>query len=289
MKNNLHIALVLFSLMTFSCSEWKSYFQDKEPVASVGDKVLYIEDLDNVFFDDMSYEDSMMMLESYVDVWVKKQLKIAEAEQIFSASQTEIDRRVEEYRGSLLTYRIDQYYIDNSIDTVFTDDEIGEYYQAKRSDFILDRPMVKGLMVKMPSRFRQARELSQLMRSNSADSHQDFIDICSKNELEYKDIAQWSYFNEALAFLPTRRDYDYGYLMSEKKIHEFTDGDNIYYAYISDVLEAGDYIPQDMVSDVIRSILFNRRKESIIRTHEDRLMQQGLDEKQINIYIPKRD
>lgn len=289
MKYYILIVVVLVSLTIGSCSDWRSRVLSQNAIAAVGDKILYLEDIGDVFFDNMSYDDSVKLLDSYIDVWVKKQLKIAEAENLFSSTQKDIDQKVEDYRNSLLTYRIDQYYIDNSIDTAFTASEISEFYNKKQSDFILDRPLVRGLMVKFPSNFRQAPKLKELISSSNADAQQDFMDLCAKNNFEYKNISQWTYFNETLYFLPTRRDYDYGYLMKEKKIHEFTDGDNIYYVYISSVLEVGDFIPQEMVSSIIRRIISNARKETIIRSYEDSLISRGLREGKVEIYLNKQE
>lgn len=289
MKKECYIPLVLFLLTSISCSDWRSHFKEQQTLAKVGDKILFLEDLNDVFFDNMDSLDSIKLLDSYVDMWIKKQLKIAEAEKIFSSTQKDIDQKVEEYRNSLLTYRMEQYYIDNNIDTAFTEEQIAEYYNNRRSDFILDRPMVRGLMVKLPSKFRQAPKLKELISSSNADAQQDFLDLCAKNELEYKNISQWTYFDEALAFLPTRRDYDYGYITTDKKIHDFTDGDNIYYAYISEVLEAGDVMPIEMVSSTIRRILFNSRKESIIRSQEDSLVKYGLEQGQVEVYLTQED
>lgn len=287
MKLYPRIALLLISLAIFSCSDWGDHFNDKHTLATVGDKALNIEDIDALFFANMGPEDSAKLLESYVDVWVKKQLKIAEAERLFEMSQEDIDRKVEEYRNSLLTYRIDQHHIDNSLDTAFTEEEISAYYNDNRSDFVLDAPMVRGLMVKFPSNFRQASQLRTLIGSSKSDDKQDFLELCDKNGLEYMNILQWTAFDEALNFLPTRKDYDYGYIMSDNKVHEFTDGENKYYVFISESLAIGDAIPIDQVSSIIKRIIFNSRKESIVRSHEDSLMSRGLREGVVELFINK--
>lgn len=60
----------------------------------------------------------------YIDRWVLKQLKLQEAETLFSSSAGDIDKMVEEYRQALLIRQLDQHYVDRSIDTVFTADEL---------------------------------------------------------------------------------------------------------------------------------------------------------------------
>ena len=62
-------------------------------------------------------EDSAAFMKVYVDRWVRKQLKLKEAETLFSASGDDIDKMVEEYRQALLIRKLNQLYVDRSIDT----------------------------------------------------------------------------------------------------------------------------------------------------------------------------
>lgn len=73
---------------------------------------------------------------------------------------------VEEYRQALLIRKLNQLYVDRSIDTTFTDDEITAYYNAHKADFRLDRTLVKGRIVQFGEGYRQARKLKELMGPN---------------------------------------------------------------------------------------------------------------------------
>ena len=81
---------------------------------------------------------------------------------------------VEEYRQALLIRKLDQHYVDRSIDTVFTDEEITAYYNAHKADFRLDRPIVRGRIVRLGLHYRQASKLKALMGSKTAVQQQDF-------------------------------------------------------------------------------------------------------------------
>ena len=79
-------------------------------------------------------DDSVAFAELYVRKWIGKQLKLSEAEQLFSASADDIEAKVEAYRQSLLIRKLDQFYVDERIDTTFTEEDIAAYYNAhKRS------------------------------------------------------------------------------------------------------------------------------------------------------------
>ena len=174
------ISLVLILVFAaVSCKRFPNPFAGNGKVlAEVGDERLYIHDVSPIFTPNMTSEDSVKILQSYVDRWVKQQLKIRQAEQLFESSQQDIDRMVKEYRNSLLTYKVDQYYVDKFLDTLFTDRQILDYYNENKADFILDKTLLKARTVRVPRNHPMRNKLEELMKSSQYDKYQDFIDIC---------------------------------------------------------------------------------------------------------------
>ena len=112
---------------------------------------------------------TLAFAELYVRKWIGKQLKLSEAEQLFSASADDIEAKVEAYRQSLLIRKLDQFYVDERIDTTFTEEDIAAYYNAHKAEFKLDRPLVKGRIVRFPVNHRQSFKLRELVKASSAD------------------------------------------------------------------------------------------------------------------------
>ena len=88
----------------------------------------------------------------------QKQLKIKEAERMLEESQKDIDQMVQEYRNSLLTHKVDQFYVDKNIDTLFTDTQIADYYNQNKADFILDKTLVKARIVRIPRSYDKKKD-----------------------------------------------------------------------------------------------------------------------------------
>ena len=80
-------------------------------------------------------EDSVAFVNRYVEKWVHKQLKLHEAEELFSDAEQDIDSLVEEYRQALLIRKFDQHLIEERIDTLVTADQIAAYHREHASDF----------------------------------------------------------------------------------------------------------------------------------------------------------
>ena len=175
--------------------------------------------------------------------------------------------------------------MDRSIDTVFTDEEIAAYYNAHKGDYRLDRPIVKGRIVRLGLRYRQAAKLKALMGSKSEAQQQDFRDLCAKNDFTVYDFSeQWVDFPEFLSYLPTLRNQNYDALLATTSVQEMHDSQSQYYFQIDAVHREGEPIPLERLRPNIRRILFNQRQGEVIRRHEEELYERALDEGDVRIY-----
>lgn len=189
MRSILKIALLLMVTIPVSCKRFANPFAGGDKVlAEVGGEKLYVHDLSSIFTPDMAPEDSVKILGSYVDRWVKMQLKIQEAERMFESSQQDIDRMVEEYRNSLLTHKVDQYYVDKLIDTLFTDSQIGEYYRKNQADFVLDKTLLKARVVRLPRSYGPKNKIKGADVASGEHRYQDLVDLCVKNNFELTEL-----------------------------------------------------------------------------------------------------
>lgn len=272
-------------LLLAGCRELPRYFASDTTIARAGGKELKMGDVRSVVPQGLTGDDSAAFMRVFIDRWVVKQLKLQEAETLFSSSAADIDKMVEEYRQALLIRKLDQHYVDRSIDTVFTADEIAAYYNAHKADFKLDRTIVKGRIVRFGEGYRQAAKLKTLMASKSEAQQQDFRDICEKNGFTVSDFRdQWIDFPEFLGYLPTPRSQSYDSVLSSTAVQEMRDSHSHYYFQIEDVRREGEPIPPERLLGTIRRILFNQRQGEIIRRHEEELSARAAENGEVKIF-----
>ena len=284
------ISLVLGVLVLLgACRELPLPFEYDHVVAQVGDKKLRESDVQSIYAQAVTAEDSTALLEIYVDRWVKKELKLRAAENLFRDSEEAIEAMVNEYRNSLLTRRLDQHYVDQELDTVFTDAQIEEYYNRHPSDFRLDRTMVRGRQMLVPSNFRQSNKLREAMRSTSDDKLQDWRDMCQKNSIEIQEYSSWIDYSDFLSTLPTSRGRKYEDLLKKDVLQEMRVDDGRYYFVVTDIRRAGDAAPLERVRETIKRILFNQRQSEIIRAHEEQIYQEALASGELRIYLGEEE
>lgn len=279
------ITIAVGALLLAGCRELPRYFAGDEILARAGGKELRLRDVGQAVPQGLTGQDSAAFVGVYVDRWVRKQLKLQEAEVLFSSSEADIDRMVEEYRQALLIRKLDQQYVDRSIDTAFTEEEIAAYYNAHKGDFRLERPLVKGLIVRFGEGYRQAAKLRTLMASDKPAQQRDFRDICAKNDFTVSDFRDcWVDFSEFLSYLPALQSQNYDPVLASSAVQQMRDSESHYFFRIEAVLREGEPVPLERLRPTIRRILFNQRQGEIIRRHEEELYERAVENGEVKLF-----
>lgn len=270
-------------LVTIALSGCQLLNHDEE-IARVGDSVLLRSEVEGATAGHTG-ADSLCVAECYVEQWVRRQVKMQEAYSVLVAEMSEVERMVEEYRTSLLSNRLEQRYLAGRLDTLITDSVVREYFESHRKEFVMDRTIVKGRIVRLSDKYRQSVKLFNLMGSKSAEKQQDFLDLCKKNNFELHTFDSWVDFSEFLSYLPVRRDKNYDYILSGDEIRQMADADSKYFIEITDVLRKGEPAPLERVEEMVRRLLYNRRRGEIVELYNDSLYNAALVEGKVRIRV----
>ena len=276
MKNFLRILSILLVAIVAACRPLPKEKAAEEAVAVVGMRQLNIEELRAALPQGLKGDDSVSYADAYVAKWLVQQLKLNEAENIFVASADDVEHMVEEYRRSLLIRKLEQHYIDTEVADSISSGDIASYYKVHKGDFRLTTPMVKGMIVKMPEKYRGHEKMVKKMTSKSAEQRRELKQMCEKNNFTYTKFDEWVDFSEFLSHLPLTRKSTNTSLLSKRKVQQIYYNRSVYCFVISDALREGEVMPMYMAEDDIRRILINRRRMDIIRRHEERLLQEAL-------------
>ncbi len=276
MRSVVKISLLLVALAVSACRELPDYLVGDDVIARVGREYLTTEDIEANIPAGVSGEDSVAYVKSYVEKWFVRQLKIEEANMLFPESEHDIEKLVEDYRQSLLTSRVDQYYIDKQMDKNVTDEQVAEYYNSHKADFTLDRTLVKGRVLRFDATYRQTKKLKELMQKalTSADAEKSFSDLCEKHGFKLIDNrTTWINFPDFIANLPVLAAQDNEPLLDKMGVQEMKMGKDCYYFDFTSVCRKGNVAPLEIVADNIRRILLTRRRAEVIKAHEVEILQ----------------
>lgn len=282
----LKILLAASAVVMTSCRDLSSLVSDNT-VAKVGRNELKITEIMDAMPSKVSGDDSVSFVRLYVDKWLVRQLKIEEANDLFSGSEEDIERMVEEYRQSLLMRKVDQYYVDQQMSTDFTDKDIADYYNTHKADFLLDRTLVKGRVLRFDAKYRQSKALMTQMReaATSQSKSKMLEDICAKNGFELVDKrSEWIGFSDFLTYLPTAQSQNNEHLLDKTGIQELEAGGKRYYFDFTSVCRKGNVAPLEVVSESIRRILITQRRSEIIKSHEEQIVSEAMASGYARVY-----
>ncbi|MBR5282905.1 MAG: hypothetical protein IKU22_09030 [Alistipes sp.] len=288
MRRIINISLCAALLALVSCRELPDYLVGSNTLARVGRNELSITEVKQAIPSNLKGEDSVAFAKHYIDKWLVRQLKIEEADELFPSSVNDIEKMVEDYRQTLLTGKVDQYYVEKLMNNELSDKDIADYYNTHKSDFTLDRTLVKGRILRFDGAYRQSKRLKEQMRKASASpaDAKTFSDVCEKNGFVLTDYrSEWINFSDFLANLPTTRSQDYDPLLSKMDIQEMEANGTRYYFDFTSVCRKGNVAPLESVSENIRRILLTQRRSEIIKTHEEEIVKRASDEGHARIYL----
>lgn len=270
-----------------SCRDLPDYLVSDNTVAKVGRKELKTNEIIEAMPANVSGDDSASFVRLYVERWLVRQLKVEEADELFSGSEADIDRMVEEYRHSLLMRKVDQYYVEQQMSADFTDKDIADYYNTHKADFILDRTLVKGRVLRFDAAYRQSKTLMAQMReaATSQSAAKTLSEICEKNGFELVDKrSEWVGFTDFLTYLPAAQSQDNEHLLDKTGIQQIDAGDKRYYFDFTSVCRKGNVAPLEVVSENIRRILITQRRSEIIKAHEEQIVSEAISSGHARIY-----
>ena len=276
--------IAAFAAMTVSLASCASDTAvDSDIAARVGNKTLSLAQIHSAMPGGLSEADSADYVRNYVNKWVGANLisEIAAGD----IDMTEINRLVDEYRLELISREYRRLMYDSHGNNAIPADTLRAYYDSHSGEFAIDRPLVKGIYLKVPDDAHNLKTLRQLYRSTKA------ADI-DKLEKATTGAIHYDYFRDRYVDweqIEKRIPYDFGpspdtFLRGHHSL-DFSAGGFTYLLNITEWLPTGSDMPYDAAAPIIRErILTERRRDYDNKLRRD-LLSQAIKDGDAEIFI----
>lgn len=252
-------------------------------LVSVGEAVLSKEELVKQLPAGLSPEDSTALARAYIRSWIDGHL-ISEIAAQNIGDLSEIDRMAEQYRNDLIAYEYRRRMFDEHARTSFPEDSLKAYYDDHQSDFILQRPVIKGIYLKIPDDSPALKTAKKLYKSTKTDD----IDRLEKQCLD--DAVHYDYFRDRWIDwekIESKIPIDFGndpnsYLYAHKDV-EVTQGGFTYLLSISEYIPSGKAMPYEFAREEIMDILVYLHRKDYDRQLRMELLHKAEEEGKISI------
>ena len=150
-----------------------------KPVARSFDQFLYPEDLKGVVSEGVTGDDSTQLVRAYIEPWLRQKALLYHAQRNGNINTNRLDRQVEEYRNGLIVYEYEQALVSQKLDTVVTDDEVQQYYDARPELFVLQQPILKRSYIRLRPDAPELDRIKRLMVSSGFEEQDLLVKYCA--------------------------------------------------------------------------------------------------------------
>lgn len=277
------ICLFLPALLC-SCNAISSLVHDDQVVAKVGKNVLYKSELERFIPDLIPAEDSLRLAGQYINTWAMDLLFLDVAEKELSKGELDVSADLEDFRRSLLKYRYEQRYINDRLDTLVTEGQIREYYEAHVADFELKRPVLKVRFVDVMNDSPNKDAILKMMTSLEYDDLQRADTLAKSTALRYFDSSDtWMDAGDLAKYFGLDHNQMLSYLKGDMIKYDPEDRADVMVAFVLDIVRKGP-APIEYCAGRIRDILISARKHDLMNSLERDLLENALESKQFVIY-----
>jgi hypothetical protein len=274
-----------FMVWATSCNWFDKNDRENDPiVATVAEKKLYQSDINEVMVKDASAEDSAEVAKNYIDNWIKRQLILQVAEKYLTAEQLDIERRVQDYKESLIIYSYENELIQQKLDTVVSQDEIAAYYQQYEENFLLTEDIAQFYYVKLAKDAPKIDATREMFRSNRTEDKEQLLGYCVTYATDfYLKDSIWYELSGIYKQIPIDQ-LQLRTLSKNRLSGEVEDSLYIYLLKVNDFKEQQEPAPINYIREDIVKIILNKRKMELVNKTYENLYKDALENGSFKTY-----
>jgi len=265
-------------LLLCSCNplENQGETEQKQVLAQVFNKQLFLNDLDGILPEGYKPEDSTMIYNAYVENWMRDAVLMHEAEQKI-AQTLDIDKLVKDYRSTLILHNYEEVIVETQLDSTISEIELNQFYEANKDNYQLEDPLARVWFMKVPIDANEIVQLDLWWKSEDLDDHLNLIEYCDTYaEIYHLDKGKWYEIAKIKRHIPTKLT-PLGTFTQKGADIMVSDERYKYYLRVFEIIQKNAAPPKEYIEEKARQIILQKRKSKLLKEHKEKLY-----EKEIN-------
>ncbi len=276
--------MLAFVIIIFPFQGCENSEFNKDAAARVGDNYLLTSELTRLVPQGTNATDSLLITRNYINTWIRKQTVLQHAEKNLTEDLTNFEKKLQDYRNSLLIYTYEKELVKQQLDTIIEQKEIANYYENNLKNFELKENILLSDFVITNNEAADKELIKKLLLSDSIVDHQELEEYCKEIQADYfLDEEEWVFFNDLIKYIPIKT-FNQEQFLANNSFVELSDSLNMYFVRIKDYKIKESISPLDFEKENIRMIILNKRKTQLIEKMENELLEQALKTNNIEIY-----
>lgn len=258
---------------------------ERPAVARVDETYLYKDELTGIVPPGTPKEDSVSRAEAYVNSWIRKQLLIRQAGRQIDINKAEVERKLLDYRYSLIAYEYQTYYIKQNLDTVVAQADIEQYYKDHLDNFVLKQNIVRATFLKVPQSAPRTKKIKDLIFSTREKDRDELKSYCLSFAAAYHlSDSSWMQFDELVKASPLVELPDKVQFLKRNPYYETSDEAFLYFLKVDEYKISDNISPLEFVRDDIANIILNKRKVELAKRLDDEVFSKAQENNEFEIF-----
>lgn len=254
-------------------------------IARVDETYLYQDELTGIVPPGTPKEDSISRAEAYVNSWIRKQLLIRQAGRQIDINKAEVERKLLDYRYSLIAYEYQTYYIKQNLDTVVADTDVEQYYAEHIDNFVLKQNIVRATFLKVPQTAPRTKKIKDLIFSTREKDRDELKSYCLSFAAAYHlSDSSWMQFDELVKASPLVEMPDKVQFLKRNPYYETSDDAYLYFLKVDEYRISDNVSPLQFVRDDIVNIILNKRKVELAKRLDDEVFSKAQQNNEFEIF-----
>lgn len=236
------------------------------------------------FSDNIDPKDSIVLLNSYVNIWVKNKLMMYKSQENLTNREGEFHKLIEDYKYSLYVNAYKEMAVKQHLDTLINDSDIDEYYLNNKSNFKLNEDLFRFSYIHIGHEVSNDQYFVDLFTSPNKSDRDTLVELELELKATHFNDSVWYGFAHMKNIAYGFSKYNKGYLKRNKHVFTRKDSLGIFLLKINEVVERNKISPQKHISSTIKMMILHKRKIELIKKIEQTLIDDAKKKKQFEIY-----
>ncbi len=278
MKKLIYLLAIIQLLLWGSCNQISPSLEQKSPkIAEVGNKVLYVSDLIQLQLPQYSKEDSIKLVQGFINNWIRQELLVQKAEMEQSIDLVEIEEKIKTLKNQLLIYEFQKNITEKEFKQKVSEEEILEYYNNNKNNFELKQNIIKGRFIKVSNTMPYIEDVREWIKGNDQNAKDELKSYCIQFADSYfLNDSTWINFNDVVKNSPFKNLNDEISFLKTTKFTEETDSSHIYFLLIKDFKVERETSPIEFYHNQIEKTILNKHKQNFFNEYKENLYQEAL-------------
>ncbi|MBL86746.1 MAG: peptidylprolyl isomerase [Winogradskyella sp.] len=268
----------------FSCDFFKKT-DDREPIARVNETYLYKEDVEGLVPEGTSREDSLVIVNGYINRWARQLLLMDGALlNLSEEKQEEFSKLVAQYKSDLYTKAYLEGLVKKNIDTLVNPEEAKVFYESNKESFKLNDDLLQLRYISLPLNPIDLDTIKKRFKRYEA-KDKCYLDSISMQFKSYSlNDSIWVKYSQVVDKVPVVTQESKEQLLKKSNFLQLKDSINLYLMHVNDIRLQNDYAPLEYVSKTIKQIVINKRKLELIKQLEKDISKDAIKNNKFQIY-----